>query len=117
MTKTETKIDWVIHSGVDEDGMIWMHTHGLKEKGLAELSALQYEWEYTPEEMAGMINTVALMMIEGEEFMVHPGIRHIIDDEDGSPKFYFRMSYDYVGSDCLDVENKMMRTVRLHFVD
>ena len=117
MRKTlETKIDWTIHAGTNEDGIIWMHTHGLKEKGLMELSAVEGKWEYTAEEMAGMINNIARMMVEGEDFVVDPNICHIIDDPDDNPKFKFKMSYAYIGSDALDVEDKLTRTIMVKFV-
>ena len=117
MTKNlETKIDWVIHATTDRDGMIHMHTHGLKEKGLIELSAVEGEWNYTAEEMSDMINTVARLMVEGEEFVVNPEMRHIIDDPDDNPKFKFTMSYAHCDADVLDVEDKRTRTIRLSFI-
>ena len=38
--KIKTKIDWTIHAIPEENGKICLHTHGLNEKGLTELSVL-----------------------------------------------------------------------------
>lgn len=114
--KSNTKIDWDIHGYTDVDGMINMHTHGLADKGLMELSSIAGEWECTPEDMASKINTVAQMMVDGEKFTVDSTLRHVIDDADGNPKFKFTMSYAYCEPDALDVENKRMKTIRLKFL-
>ena len=41
-----------------------------------------------------MINNVARMMVEGEDFIVDERLRHVIDNPDGSPRFSFTMSYE-----------------------
>ena len=68
---------------------------------------LDTEDVYTTEEMASMINNVACMMVEGEEFIVEPKLLHVIDDVDGNPKFKFRMSY----AECYGE-----KTIRLYFI-
>ena len=105
--KIKTKIDWTIHAVPEENGKMCLHTHGLSEKGLTELSVLDTEEIYTTEEMAAMINNVARMMVEGEEFIVEPKLLHVIDDVDGNPKFKFRMSYE----ECYGE-----KTIRLYFI-
>lgn len=92
--KLKNKIDWVIHAIQEENGKICLHTHGLNEKGLTELSVLDTEEIYSVEEMSAMINNVARMMVEGEDFIVDERLRHVIDNPDGSPRFSFTMSYE-----------------------
>ena len=105
--KIKSKIDWTIHAVPEENGKMCLHTHGLSEKGLTELSVLDTEEIYTTEEMAAMINNVARMMVEGEEFIVEPKLLHVIDDVDGNPKFKFRMAYE----ECYGE-----KTIRLYFI-
>ena len=71
-----TKIDWNIHC--IKDGyknnplicnMINFHTHGLTRHNLTELSVVTLLDVYSEEEVARMINTVALMMVNGEDFV------------------------------------------------
>lgn len=107
MAKKRTKIDWIVHAILEENGKICLHTHGLREKGLTELSVLDTEEVYTVEEMTAMINNVACMMVEGEDFIVEPRLLHVIDDVDGNPKFKFRMAYE----ECYGE-----KTIRLYFI-
>ena len=90
---SKNKIDWVIHAIPEDNGKICLHTHGLNEKGLIELSVLDTEEIYSAEDMAAMMNNIASMMIEGEKFIVDKKLRHVIDNPDGSPRFSFTMSY------------------------
>lgn len=85
------EIDWIIHAVEELGGKVCLHTHGLKEHGLTELSVCAVPDVYSVEEMSSMINTVGRMMVEGEEFAVNPTIRHCIDAPDGKTKFKFIM--------------------------
>jgi hypothetical protein len=60
-------------------GAYHYHTHGLKEKGLPELCAVMKPEFYSSEEMADLINSIADLMLVGEEFNLNK--THYIDNE------------------------------------
>lgn len=78
------KIDWTIHMIPDVyensillHGFTNYHTHGLEKHGLTNLSVIMDD-TYDSKTIASLINTVAEMMIDGEEFAI--GCTHYIDN-------------------------------------
>lgn len=90
-------INWTIHCIPEQytenpliKDMVNFHTHGLKgHYNLTELSVVTLLDVYSAEEVGRMINTVAYMMVNGEEFV--PYATHYIDKEDGTNDFKFKL--------------------------
>lgn len=93
-------IDWTIHCVTDTyknnpliSNMVNFHTHGLTKHNLTELSVVTLLDVYSAEKVTKMINTVASMMIDGEDFIdSYPfGATHYIDNPDGTNAFKFKL--------------------------
>ena len=88
MENKNFEIDWKILA-VELDGKVDLETDGLKQHGLKELNVIGIS-KSIAEETAIKINTIAKMMIQGEEF--DSSVCHCIDDSNGKTQFKFTLS-------------------------
>ena len=90
------KVDWKVLAE-EIDGKVDLQTDGLKKHGLRELSVIGTS-RYAIEDTAAKINTIAKMMVEGEEF--DSTACHCIDDTNGKTQFKFTLSHiPFFGND------------------
>ena len=87
--KKNLKIDWKVLAE-EINGQVDLKTDGLKKYGLRELSVIKIPIS-TVEDTVAKINTIAKMMIKGENF--DPTACHCIDDSNGRTQFKFTLSY------------------------
>ena len=94
----KNKITWIIHAVTDAyeknpllKGMINMHTHGLEDLGLTELSVIVIPETYEIKAIGNLINDIGKMMAEGDVFESGFNQLHYIYNEDGEEEVKFKL--------------------------
>lgn len=103
------KYDWNIHAVLQSEDcnyhmpyMLDYHTHGLEKHGLKNL-CMFFDYGDNGITNANLINTIAEMMINGEEFAINQA--HYIDSGEGTPILYrfFLKEREWHGEDVLQI--------------